>query len=71
MNNNTESSLGQTNYLVLDAIHTATTSFKKLKDILHFNKEQPVEDLIDEVVKHVEKLQNTKKSKSAHDLIAL
>ncbi len=55
----------------MDAYHSASTSFKKLEGLIRVDKESQAEDAIDEITNYVEKMHNTKKSKSALDLVSL
>lgn len=58
-------SSSMSNFLVLDAYHTAATSFKKLESLVRVDKETTAEDVIEEISNFVEKTSETKKSKSS------
>lgn len=58
-------SSSMSNFLVLDAYHTAATSFKKLESLVRVDKETTAEDVIEEISNFVEKTSDTKKSKSS------
>lgn len=58
-------SSNDSNFLVLDAYHTAATSFKKLESLVRVDKDSTAEDVIEEISNFVEKTQETKKSKSS------
>ena len=57
----------ETNYLVLDAYHSAATSFKKLEALIRLEGKDDgdAEGMIEEITDYVEKMHDTKKSKSA------
>ena len=55
----------ESNFLVLDAYHTAASSFKKLESLVKEDKSSSVEDVLEEITDFVEKLHETKKSKSS------
>ena len=57
---------GQPNYLILDAIHSANSSFKKLSTSINHTPDASVETQVGEIAKFIKDLFASKTAASTH-----